>query len=154
MIECPLADSPGFLVRLAQLRAFDEFHRRFAGLHFTPARFAVFAMIVANPGIRPGMLAEELRVKPPNIATLVNSLVASQLIERRQSPDELRAIELTPTPLGLASYHQIFQAHEETDTLLVEQLSPAERRKLVALLQKLLSRPLPASTDGQRSASE
>ena len=59
----PLRDSPSFLVRLAQLGAFDEFHRHFAGLGVTPARFAVFALIATNPDVRPGALSEELRVK-------------------------------------------------------------------------------------------
>src|SRR3712207_9375860 len=75
-IASPLADSPSFLVRLAQLRAFDEFHQQFAGLGVTPAGFSVLTLIVANPGVRPGAIAEELRVKPSNVAALVNALVA------------------------------------------------------------------------------
>src|ERR687884_1693353 len=76
-IASPLADSPAFLVRLAQLRAFDEFYRNFAGLGVTPAGFSILALIAANPGVRPGTIAEELRVKPSNVAALVNGLVAA-----------------------------------------------------------------------------
>src|SRR4051812_45066920 len=86
----PLADSPGYLVRLAQLRSFDEFHRNFAGLGVTPAGYSVFALIVTNPGIRPGIIAEELRVKPSNVAALVNSLVTAGLVQRRTDASELR----------------------------------------------------------------
>src|SRR3569833_1266468 len=77
----PLADSPAFLVRLAQLRAFDEFHRNFAGLGVTPAGFSVLALVAASPGVRPGAIAEELRVKPSNVAALVNALVAAGLVK-------------------------------------------------------------------------
>jgi hypothetical protein len=63
-IQSPLRDSPSFLVRMAQLSAFDEFYRHFAGLDMTPARFSVFVLIGNNPGVRPGALTEELRVKP------------------------------------------------------------------------------------------
>jgi hypothetical protein len=48
----PLRDSPSVLVRLAQLGAFDEFHRHFAGLGVTPARFAVFALRTRTPAGR------------------------------------------------------------------------------------------------------
>src|SRR5512134_1576049 len=90
-VTSPLADSPAFLVRLAQLRAFDEFHRNFAGLGVTPAGFSVLALIAANPNIRPGAIAEELRVKPSNVAALVNGLVAAGLVQRTVDEAELRA---------------------------------------------------------------
>src|SRR5436190_24354180 len=81
LLKSPLRESPSFLVRLAQLGAFDEFHRHFAGLGDTPARSSVFALIVTNPGVRPAALSEALRVKPSNIAALLNALVADGLAE-------------------------------------------------------------------------
>lgn len=102
-VESPLADSPAFLVRLAQLRAFDEFHQHFAGLGVTPAGFSVLALIVANPGVRPSGIADELRVKPSNFAQLVNALAAAGLVERTPDAAELRANLLHATAKGMAA---------------------------------------------------
>jgi DNA-binding MarR family transcriptional regulator len=136
----PLANSPGFLFRLAQVRAFDGFHRYFAGLGVTPTSFSVFALIVANPGIRPGVIADELLVKPSNVAALVNALVAAKLVVRRRDAAELRASLLHPTKAGSKAHREMFRAHLETDALLLRHLTEAERAKLVLLLQKLLHR--------------
>jgi DNA-binding MarR family transcriptional regulator len=139
-IASPLAESPAFLVRLAQLRAFDEFHRNFAGLGVTPAGFSVFALIVANPGIRPGTIAEELRVKPSNVAVLVNGLAAAGLVRREADQAELRANLLHPTEAGRRAWCAMERTHRETDARFAEGLSPAERGQFVALLRKLLHR--------------
>jgi DNA-binding MarR family transcriptional regulator len=136
----PLADSPGFLFRLAQIRAFDGFHRYFAGLGVTPTSFSVFALIAANPGIRPGAIADELHVKPSNVAALVNALVASGLVVRRRDSDEPRASRLHPTKAGSKAYREMLMVHLETDTLLLSHLTHAERIRLILLLQKLLQR--------------
>jgi DNA-binding MarR family transcriptional regulator len=137
LIESPLRDSPSFLVRLAQLGVFDEFYRHFAGLSMTPARFSVFALIVTNPGVRPGTLAEELRVKPSNVAGLVNALVADGLVKRQQDKAELRANKLRPTKAGLKAFKEMWEIHCNLDKLLLEPLSASERKVFVQLMQKL-----------------
>src|SRR5690242_17912351 len=95
---------PAFLVRLAQLRSFDEFHRHFAALDVTPAAFSVFAVIAANPGVRAGVIAEELRIKPSNVVALVNRLVAGGLVERTPDAAELRANMLYTTQAGARAW--------------------------------------------------
>ncbi len=139
-VASPLADSPSFLVRLAQLRAFDEFHQQFAGLGVTPAGFTVLALVVASPGVRPGAIAEELRVKPSNVAALVNTLVAAGLVERTPDASELRANLLHATKKGLGVWKEMDRSHREADARFMERLSAAERKQLVALLRKLLHR--------------
>ena len=139
-VVSPLADSPSFLVRLAQLRAFDEFHQQFAGLGVTPAGFSVLTLIVANPGVRPGAIAEELRVKPSNVAALVNALVAAGLVERTPDASELRANLLHATKKGLGIWKEMDRSHREADARFVERLSAPELERLVALLRRLLHR--------------
>jgi len=139
-VVSPLADSPAFLVRLAQLRAFDEFHQHFAGLGVTPAGFSVLALIVANPGVRPSAIAEELRVKPSNVAALVNGLAAAGLVERTPDASELRANLLHATEAGAKAWEEMERSHKEADARFAERLSAAERKQFVALLRKLLHR--------------
>jgi len=139
-IRSPLADSPAFLVRLAQLRAFDEFHRNFAGLGVTPAGFSVLALVATNPGVRPGAIAEELRVKPSNVAALVNALVAAGLVVRTADELELRASLLHATAAGMKVWQEMERTQQDTDARFVEALTPAGRKQFVALLRKLLHR--------------
>jgi DNA-binding MarR family transcriptional regulator len=139
-VVSPLAESPAFLVRLAQLRVFDEFHRNFAGLGVTPAGFSVLALIAANPGVRPGTIAEELRVKPSNVAALVNALVAAGLVQRTADRSELRASRLTVTRAGAKAWREMERTHREVEARFVETLTPTERNQLVVLLRKLLHR--------------
>lgn len=127
-------------MRLAQLRAFDEFHQHFAGLGVTPAGFAVFALIAANPGMRPGNIAEELRVKPSNVAALINALVATRLVQRTVDSSELRASLLHLTKEGAASWDDMERTHREMDEQFTRELTLAERRQFVTLLRKLLHR--------------
>lgn len=103
----------------------------------TPARFSVFTLVVANPGVRPGALSEELRVKPSNIAALVNALVADKLVERRQDKTELRANKLYPTKAGQKAFRQMWEIHCELDRLLLEPLSLSDRKTFIALMRNL-----------------
>ena len=137
-LVAPLRESPSFLVRLVQLAAFDEFHRQFAGLAMTPGRFSAFCLVARNPGIRPGALSEELRVKPSNIAVLVNALVADGLVERRQDKTELRASKLYPTRRGQHAFKEFWAIHCDLDAQLLSPLSATERRVFVQLLGKLV----------------
>ena len=101
---------------------------------------AVLALIVANPGVRPGAIAEELRVKPSNVAQLVNSLAAVRLVERTADKSELRASQLHATTAGMKVWREMERTHRDTDARFVEALTAAERKQLVALLKKLLHR--------------
>ena len=139
-ITSPLSESTGFLLRLAQLRVFDEFHRNFAGLGVTPAGFSVLALIAANPNIRPGAIAEELRVKPSNVAALVNGLVAAGFVQRMADESELRANCLRLTAAGAEAWTEMNRTHLATDERFTGVLSAAERETLVALLRKLVER--------------
>ena len=102
--------------------------------------FLLFALVVANPGVRPGAIAEELRVKPSNVAALVNALVAAGLVERTPDASELRANLLHATRKGLRAWEEMDRSHREADARFAERLSAAERERLAALLRKLLHR--------------
>ena len=103
----------------------------------TPGRFSVFALIVNNPGIRPGTLSEELRIKPSNVAVIVNALAAERLVERRQDRTELRANTLYPTKSGQKLYQKMWDIHRDLDKLLLSPLSVQERAAFVDMLRKL-----------------
>jgi DNA-binding MarR family transcriptional regulator len=92
---------------------------------------------VTNPDVRPGALSEELRVKPSNIAALVNALVADGLVERQRDKSELRANQLRPTKAGLKAFTEMWDIHCQLDKLLLEPLSASERKLFMNLMKKI-----------------
>lgn len=139
-LRSPLQGSPGFLVRLAQLRSFDEFSRRLGDLGITPARYSVLAVVAANPGVRPGAVAEELRIAPSNVANLVNQLVVDELVKRSPDSTELRANLLHLTEAGATAFATMERRVAQVDAALLEHLAPDEQAHFVRLLRKLLQR--------------
>jgi DNA-binding MarR family transcriptional regulator len=130
----------GFLVRLVQLDVFEEFQSTLADLGTTPARYSVLAFIGANPGVRPGVVASQLRIKPPNLAVLLNALETEAIIRRETVQTELRASQLWLTPEGIKALAVMRPRVEATDRRVMATLSAAEQGQLIGLLRKVLGR--------------
>ena len=133
----PLEESLGFLLRLAQLRTFDDFFRSLGG-ELRPGEFSVLAIIDRTPGIRQGLLAQHLFIKRAHMTKLVRGLVEAGLVERRVPEADRRAIELSLTQKGRALVRDkgpAFFAHGLTPS---ENLTAAEHDELVRLLKRYI----------------
>jgi DNA-binding MarR family transcriptional regulator len=64
------------------------------------AQLELLSCVAERPGIRPGQLAEQLRLAPSSVATLVNALRAADLITRIAGADDRRTASLRLTPAG------------------------------------------------------
>jgi DNA-binding MarR family transcriptional regulator len=58
-----LSQSVGFLLRLAQLRAFEDFFSDNGPRGVKPGEFSVLWVISRNPGIRQSVLGQRLMIK-------------------------------------------------------------------------------------------
>jgi DNA-binding MarR family transcriptional regulator len=135
----PLGQSPGFLLRLAQLDTFQDFFDAFEGQPVRPGEVTVLMLIGLNPGIRQGVLARALRIKRAHMAKMMRALEEAGLVARAVPPDDRRAVELRLTEAGerhLAQVRGPFARHEGR---VVAPLTPRERAELVRLLRKSLS---------------
>lgn len=134
----PLAGSLGFLLRLAQLKNFDEFFDRLGPESLKPGEFSVLELIDRNPGIRQGVLAQRLRIKRAHMTKLVRGFAGRGLVTRRVPEDDRRALELRLTAAGTA----LLAAHRGPvlgfDAGPAGPLTPQEHRQLVALLRRYL----------------
>lgn len=133
----PLDGFTGFLLRLAQQRVFDEFHRRFGAEGLTPARFSVLAVLAANPDLRQGALAAALRIKAPNLVVMAARLEADGLIARRADAANRRATLLRLTPAGAALYRRLEPAVRAMEADLARPLPRPEYEALRAALRRL-----------------
>ncbi|GGB14419.1 MarR family winged helix-turn-helix transcriptional regulator [Allosediminivita pacifica] len=134
----PLAESLGFLLRLAQLRSFEDFFANLSDKDVRPGEMSVMLVIHDNPGIRQGVVARALDIKRAHMAKMARTLEDAGLIARSVPEDDKRAMELRLTEKGeahLAELRPAFDRHEASD---VSGLTPAEAEQLRTLLRKYL----------------
>jgi DNA-binding MarR family transcriptional regulator len=134
-----LQRTPGFMLRLAQLKFFEGFYEAFAALGVTPATYAIFVVIRDNPGVPPSALASLLRLRLPNLIKILNELESSGFIKRNRSKSDRRAVELMLTPKGAKLIHEGAKLTEPYNQKMLAPLSEVEQRNLLKLLNQILS---------------
>jgi Transcriptional regulators len=131
-----LAGSLGFLLRLAQLQAFEDFFSENGPRGLKPGEFSVLWVIDRNPGIRQSVLGQRLMIKRAHMTKLIRTLEDLGLVSRRTPDSDRRAVELMLTASGrkaVSASGPEFFGYEETTG---GSLSTAERAQLISLLQK------------------
>ncbi|MFB6461653.1 MarR family winged helix-turn-helix transcriptional regulator [Bradyrhizobium tunisiense] len=133
-----LQRTPGFMLRLAQLKFFEGFYEEFAALGLTPATYAIFAIIRDNPGVPPSSIASVLRLRLPNLIKILNELESTGLIKRSRSKSDRRAVELMLTPKGAKLIAEGVRLTQPYNERMLASLSEAEQRTLLELLNRIL----------------
>jgi DNA-binding MarR family transcriptional regulator len=127
----------GFIIRIVQLQIFQSFFETFSGRGLTTGAFSALVAIRDNPGIQQGVLADCMLIKRSNMTKLINSLEARNLVERRVSANDKRAIDLHLTASGKAALAQVFEAVEQHDLDVTRALSLVERQRLLDYLNRI-----------------
>lgn len=135
----PLADSTGFLLRLAQIDAFERYFDATSGEAGPPLDMVLLTMIARNPGIRQGVLARALRIKRAHMTKIVRLLEDADLLSGRVPDDDRRAIELSLTPAGRTRLAAIWDRIAPHERALPPGLSAPEADTLRDLLRKLVA---------------
>lgn len=82
-------------------------------------------------------LSDELVVSPRNITVLVDALEANGLVQRQAHPTDRRAIVIELTPKGVETCGAMYSQHIEAVAELFTDLSEADQRELLRLLNLL-----------------
>jgi DNA-binding MarR family transcriptional regulator len=127
----------GYNARRAALNIIELFLVRLAPYGLKPVDFSVMSTIVHNPGVTSRQLCAALNLLPPNLVGLIQSLESRGLIERRTHPHDGRAVGLHATHKGQALMVQAEQTASDLETEKTAKLTPAERKMLLSLLQKI-----------------
>lgn len=128
----------GFRLALAGAPAGRVF-RRHIGEPFglREVEFTLLVLLLANPGAAPKQVALALALAPPALTALVDRLAARDLVERRKSAHDGRALELWLTDRGQTLARRTQAISRTMEDGLLAALSPAERAMLRELLVKL-----------------
>lgn len=101
-------------------------------------RFDILSQLYRVPGgLILGELSQRLMVSPGNITSVIKRLMDDGLIVRAQNPDDRRENIVQMTALGREKFIEMAAANEEWIRNLAKDLSPADLRSLLALLQKM-----------------
>ena len=127
----------GYALRRAQVAMFHAFHQATRGLDITPPRFTALVIIGANPGLSQSVLGAVLGIARSGAMLLTNWFEARGLVERKRRPNDDRAWGLHLTDEGQRIVARMKARVREYDLKKARKLSPAERRQLLRLLEKL-----------------
>ncbi|WP_370319062.1 MarR family winged helix-turn-helix transcriptional regulator [Oricola sp.] len=131
-----LADSIGFMARLAQVHTYETFFEDLGAYGLRPGEFSTLLLIGRNPGIRQGMVAQILRIKPAHMTKLVRSFEDRQLVERTIPDHDRRSVQLSLTQSGLDFIEEHRSAFAQHEINLRSTLTAPELRTLMRLLRK------------------
>lgn len=148
---------PGHLLRRAQQISISLFYDEL-GDELTPVQYAILTQLASHPGIDQVSLAGLAAIDTSTGATVCARLEEKGLLERKVIPHNRRQRALTITPDG-ADLLRTFEAGAlRLRERLLAPLTPAEQRRFMALLSKLVREnnaqsraPLAAANDGTGS---
>ena len=118
----------------------------------TPALFAVLNYLEAHEGAIQQEVGSAMGIDPSTMVSLVDQLESAGLAKRRPHPQDRRAREVLITPNGRRALKRGRELAAEVEDDVLQGLSAAERRRLVALLRKAYDaappQPLWSSAEG------
>lgn len=134
-----LGNSLGFLLRLAQLEAFDAYFAKTEAAALPPGSLSILLMVRQNPGVRQGIVARALRVKRAHMTKIVHGMEQAGHIRGVIPNNDRRAVELHLTEAGLDAACRAWDAVRAHEAVPSNTLTEDETSTLCALLRKYLS---------------
>jgi len=108
------------------------------GGELTPAQLEALVYIHRHGGCSAKALSEGLRISIPSSTRLVDRLVRKALVDRRESGEDRRLVQLTVTTTGEHALRLVQEARIDRLQRALEAIPAAERGTLLALLERLL----------------
>lgn len=127
----------GYNARRAALAIIEIFLERMAVYNLRIVDFSVLSLITHNPGISSRQLCSSLNILPPNLVGMINALQNRELIVRLPHPVDGRVMGLHLTQVGIKLMADAEQTASELEKDATTKLTPAERKTLMKLLQKI-----------------
>jgi DNA-binding MarR family transcriptional regulator len=106
-------------------------------LSVLPSHARALSVLMHHGPMRPGALAERLRIAPRSATEVVDDLEQRRLAERAPDPGDRRATLVNLTAAGLAAGDAIRAARQAAADRFFAGLSEAERADLTRILRRL-----------------
>ena len=115
-----------------------EMQRSLAHVGLTREEFKVLIELHSGP-LTHGALCRELEVSTGAMTNRLDKLQRAELVSRSRDPDDRRGVRLTLTDAGRARLDAYIEIGAHRERELLEGLSDSDKRRLTALLTKLLN---------------
>lgn len=125
----------GYQLRRANSSAMPGVNKVLAQFGLRRSTFSSLVVIVSNPGLNQGQLADALAIERPNVVQIVDRLERAGLVQRQKSDEDRRAYALQPTPKGRKLQARATAALEQHDRRLTRGLSVADVETLRRYLE-------------------
>ena len=129
-----------------------EFDRRVRRLGITRAQWLVLTRLHRRPGASHSELAEMMEVEKATAGRMIDRLVANGWVERRTQRDDRRVKRVYLTREAERVHKRIWSVAEATVEAALADLSGAESKQLMALLQRI-KKTLGAASEPSASAA-
>ncbi len=127
----------GYALRRAQMRVFQDFAASMAELGLTPGQLGALLLIEANRGLSQTQLGAALGIDRSSVVPLLDKLQALDLVRRTARASDRRTHALELGDAGAALIRRVLPALEAHERRIAANLSPSERRLLMALLERI-----------------
>ena len=114
-------------------------------LGLTTALFALLNVLGTREGAIQQELGSTMGIDPSTMVSLIDQLEAAGLAKRRPRPTDRRAREVVITPKGRRVLEQARRLAMQVEDDVLRALSPAERRRMLALLRRAVDSAPPQS---------
>ncbi len=131
----------GYNCRRAYLAVVEHSMKHMSEHDLRPASFSVLSLVHHEPGLNSRQVSKALGVHPPNLVSIIASLEARGLIERRADPADARSLGLHPTAEGSRLATRLERSLVRAECEATSMLSDAERETLLGLLGRIWSSP-------------
>ena len=100
----------------------------------TPSQSRALKVLARADGMRPSVLAEELRIAPRSATEVADALEERGLVRRSPDPTDRRATTLTLTDAGRDLLARVDDVRRAASERTLDVLTPAQRRTLHEIL--------------------
>jgi MarR family transcriptional regulator, lower aerobic nicotinate degradation pathway regulator len=111
----------------------------------TTALFALLNVLGTREGAIQQELGSTMGIDPSTMVSLIDQLETAGLANRRPRPTDRRAREVAITPKGRRVLEQARRLAMQVEDDVLRALSPAERRRMLALLRRAVDSAPPQS---------
>ena len=103
----------------------------------SPSHLRALGVLLRHGPVRPGELAEHLRIAPRSATEVVDALAERGLVERRPDPADRRATQVVVTEAGTDLGRAVRAARAAEADRVFAELSDADRAELDRILRRL-----------------
>jgi DNA-binding MarR family transcriptional regulator len=136
-VSVPIADFPGFLLRMATAAAMSRLTNSLAELDLRIPEASILVVIHANPGCPQNEIGRALNIVSANLTPILHRLEKRGLVKRTPIDGRTNAIDLTHE--GILTVMAALAKMRAFEAEIIDAVAPLDEREFTAALKRLTS---------------